>query len=81
MKDIIQVAQERALELAVQKQEVELETAKIVLERERLSKEYVFEAMAREIGRENAMRVLQRIRVIDASKAPEVPSVGPKGMP
>ena len=73
-----EAAEKRLLEIAVEKAEEELRTAKIIAEREELTREFTFEVMARECGRETAMRALQRIRLVDLPKATLPETTAPK---
>jgi hypothetical protein len=61
----LQERQREALALAVEEARLKVRAALACAEREELAKEYVFEVMARELGRETAMRALRRIRLLD----------------
>jgi hypothetical protein len=63
----LQQRQCEALAIAVEEARLKVRAALACAEREELAKEYVFEVMAREIGREGAMRELSRIRLVETA--------------
>lgn len=81
-KDQTQRLQDRMCELALQEQEAKARAAKAIADREELTREYVFEVMTKEVGRDAAMRALQRIRLVEApAKAVDIARIGPEGVP
>jgi hypothetical protein len=70
----------RSAILEEQMQKIRAATA--LAEREELCREFVFETMARELGRDTAMRALQRIRLVDRTAVlSESLDVAPKVVP
>lgn len=75
MRNLALMQQERAVEKA----NAELRAAEALAEREALTREFVFEMMAQECGRDVAMRALSRIRLLAAPDGPG--RIVPSGLP
>jgi hypothetical protein len=73
--------EERLMALAIEEAEQKVRAATATAERAELEREYVFEVTAREIGREAAMRVLSRVRLVEVPTVPGLGGGGLKGVP
>jgi hypothetical protein len=59
---------QRLYAAGIEKAELDTRAARAVAEREEMHREFVFELAAKELGRETAMRILNRIRLLDVGE-------------